>query len=161
MVSLVSEFSTFLADEAGTVELAKRFAGYLGDRGLVYLSGQLGAGKTTFCRGILRGLGHRGAVKSPTFTLVEPYQQGSVQVFHFDLYRLSDPNELEYIGVDDYLDSDCLVLVEWPERAAGWLPEADLQIHLEVEGAGRRLSVRANSDHGEDVIRQLRGEPND
>ncbi|HKI73563.1 MAG TPA: tRNA (adenosine(37)-N6)-threonylcarbamoyltransferase complex ATPase subunit type 1 TsaE [Pseudomonadales bacterium] len=145
----------FLADEVETVDMAMRLARGLDGYGRIYLSGELGAGKTTFCRGILRGLGHTGAVKSPTFTLVEPYAVNGVQVFHFDLYRLGDPNELEYIGVDDYFSSRCIILVEWPERAADYLPDADLQVHLEVSDTGRRLSIRASSDHGEDIVRQI------
>ena len=148
-----------LADEADTVEFARRFGRCLDGHGLIFLQGELGAGKTTFCRGILRGLGHQGAVKSPTFTLVEPYQLGDVAVFHFDLYRLGDPNELEYIGVDDYLDSRGLVLVEWPERAEGYLPDSDLTLSLQVQDHGRRLTIKANSNHGERVIRQLQAQP--
>lgn len=145
-----------LNDEAGTLAVAKVLAGCLEGRGLVFLQGQLGAGKTTFCRGILRGMGHEGAVKSPTFTLVEPYKLGQMQIFHFDLYRLGDPNELEYIGVDDYLDGQNLCLVEWPERAEGFLPEADLVVRLEVDGDARRLTIGAHSDHGETVVRRMR-----
>ena len=146
----------FLDDEAATLSVAGVLADCLAGRGLVFLKGQLGAGKTTFCRGILRGMGHAGAVKSPTFTLVEPYKLAQGQVYHFDLYRLSDPNELEYIGVDDYLDGQNLCLVEWPERAEGCLPEADLLVRLEVDGDARRLTIGAHSDHGESVIRRMR-----
>ena len=154
------EFDVELADEDETVALAMRLAPHLGGRGLVCLSGELGAGKTTFCRGILRGLGHTGAVKSPTFTLVEPYQVNGAQVFHFDLYRLSDPNELEYIGVDDYLGSGGLVLVEWPERAGGTLPESDLTLVIQVQDHGRRLLIKAHSAHGEQVVQRLQAQSN-
>ncbi|MEX0943052.1 MAG: tRNA (adenosine(37)-N6)-threonylcarbamoyltransferase complex ATPase subunit type 1 TsaE [Pseudomonadales bacterium] len=156
------ERATYLADEAATLRHARE----LGDclrlapgRALIFLSGSLGAGKTTFCRGILRSLGHEGAVKSPTFTLVEPYEVKGLQIFHFDLYRLTDPNELEYIGFDDYFDRKCVCLVEWPERAADFLPMSDLTVELLVEGAGRRLLIRANSEYGEGIIRQMDGEP--
>lgn len=137
------------------MEFAARLAAVLPASILIFLQGELGAGKTTFCRGILRGLGHRGAVKSPTFTLVEPYRLGERQIFHFDLYRLNDPNELEYIGVEDYLDRQSVCLVEWPERGEDFLPACDLWAALTMEGAGRRLTVRANSETGEQVIRAL------
>lgn len=150
----------FLGSEAETLAFAQRLAVCLDGHGLIFLHGELGAGKTTFCRGILRGLGHEGAVKSPTFTLVEPYSLGGLQVFHFDLYRLGDPNELEYIGFDDYLESRGLILVEWPERAAGFLPVSDLSLRLQVEDDGRRLSITASTDHGAQVIRQLRAQSN-
>lgn len=149
-----------LADESATVAFARRFGACLDGTCLIFLQGELGAGKTTFCRGILRGLGHEGAVKSPTFTLVEPYLLGDIQVFHFDLYRLSDPNELEYIGVDDYLDGRGLVLVEWPERAEDYLPESDLTLRLQVRDQGRWLTIKANSDQGEKVIRRVRAQQN-
>ena len=153
-------FETFLASEAETLAFAQKLAACLDGHGLLFLHGELGAGKTTFSRGILRGLGHEGAVKSPTFTLVEPYSMGDLQVFHFDLYRLGDPNELEYIGFDDYLESRGLILVEWPERAEGFLPVSDLSLRLQVEDDGRRLSITAGTDHGTRVIRQLRARSN-
>jgi len=155
------QFECVLASEEETVRFAGMFGGLLEGHGLIFLEGQLGAGKTTFCRGVLRGMGYEGAVKSPTFTLVEPYRLNDVQIFHFDLYRLGDPNELEYIGVDDYLDSRHLCLVEWPERGGDFLPESDLTVHLQVEGQARRLTIWANSDHGERVMRQLETQPDD
>lgn len=150
-------FEKFLADEDATVSFAAKLGGLLPRGGLVFLEGELGAGKTTLARGILRSFGHTGAVKSPTFTLVEPYELKDRQIFHFDLYRLNDPNELEYIGVDDYLDGQHLCLVEWPERGADFLPDSDLTIRLSVAGTGRRLAMEANTELGEYVIRQLAG----
>ena len=160
MNQVADQFAVSLADETETVEFARQFGQCLDGHGLIYLQGELGAGKTTFCRGILRGLGHTGAVKSPTFTLVEPYALDGVQVFHFDLYRLSDPNELEYIGVDDYLGTGGLVLVEWPERAGGTLPASDLTLVIQVQDHGRRLLIKAHSAHGEQVVQRLQAQSN-
>lgn len=148
-------FRSNLPDEAATVALGARLADLVGNRMLIFLEGELGAGKTTLSRGLLRGLGHTGAVKSPTFTLVEPYVLDDVQVFHFDLYRLSDPDELEYIGVDDYLDGEVVCLVEWPERGEHALPDPDLHVVLTVEDTGRGISIEAKTERGEHVIRRL------
>lgn len=144
-----------LADEEETVAIGKAIGRGLGGKGSVFLKGDLGTGKTTLCRGILRAMHHEGAVKSPTFTLVEPYDLAEGQVFHFDLYRLSSPDELEYIGVDDYFANNNLCLVEWPERAIDHLPNADLLIELFVAGRSRRIKVVANSEHGKQVVEQL------
>lgn len=149
-------FETILPSEEATLEIAGRLGRALGGGELVFLEGELGAGKTTFSRGILRARGHEGAVKSPTFTLVEPYDLGpSGEVFHFDLYRLGDPDELEYIGIDDYLDRCQLILVEWPERGASRLPASDLTIKLAVMDDARRLRIEANSERGVEIVRQL------
>ena len=121
----------------------------------VHLVGELGAGKTTLSRGILRGLGHDGSVKSPTYTLVEPYTVGNHRVFHFDLYRLGDPGELAYIGIEDYFAEPALVLVEWAERGGDWLPAPDLRCHLAVVGSQRRLDLEPVSARGTDLVRRL------
>ncbi|MDZ7686617.1 MAG: tRNA (adenosine(37)-N6)-threonylcarbamoyltransferase complex ATPase subunit type 1 TsaE [Gammaproteobacteria bacterium] len=145
-----------MPDEAATLAVASRLAPLLSGNELVFLEGELGAGKTTFCRGLLRALGHTGAVKSPTFTLVEPYEMGGgQQIFHFDLYRLTDASELEYIGIEDYLDSHQLCLVEWPERGEAALPTSDLTVSFKLEGSGRRLKIEANSKRGGRIVRQL------
>ncbi|AGA34419.1 ATPase YjeE, predicted to have essential role in cell wall biosynthesis [Thioalkalivibrio nitratireducens DSM 14787] len=105
----------------------------------IHLRGDLGAGKTTLVRGLLRALGHRGAVRSPTYTLLEPYEFAGLTVLHFDLYRVGDPEELEYLGVREQSDGRTLWLVEWPDHGAGWLPPPELVATLVQEGAGRRL----------------------
>lgn len=123
--------------------------------GIIYLVGDLGTGKTTLCRGIMRGRGFTGAVKSPTYTLVEPYDLPSGRVSHFDLYRLRDPEELEYMGIRDYFHEDSLCVIEWPEKGEGLLPAADLNIGLRVEGTGRVLSIMALSPRGQKVLNYL------
>lgn len=133
------------AMEALGAELARLCEG----RGFIYLSGELGTGKTTLVRGLLRGLGHAGAVKSPTFTIVEPYFIDNKKVYHFDLYRLADPEELELLGGREYFSPDNLCLVEWPQQAAGSLPEPDLFIELEHAGTARKIRLFARSARGQ------------
>ena len=144
----MSEFELFAADEEAMLVLGAQIAQVTGGKGVIYLHGDLGAGKTTLSRGIIRGLGHVGAVKSPTFTLVEPYEIGALRAFHFDLYRLVDAEELEYLGIRDYFDGDALCLVEWPQRGAGVLPKADLDITISPHGAGRALRLQAQGERG-------------
>jgi len=144
------------ADEAATVELGGALGAALGRAGgdglLLYLEGELGAGKTTLARGLLRALGHAGAVKSPTYTLVEPYALPSIAVHHFDLYRLGDPEELEFMGIRDYFGENSVCLVEWPERGLGVLPAPDIVVRIMTEGSGRRLLLDAHSDRGRAVL---------
>lgn len=139
-----------IPDEDAMVALGRRLA-ELCPIGVIFLEGDLGMGKTTLCRGILQGFGHQGAVKSPTYTLVEPYELADRQVYHFDLYRLSDPEELEYLGIRDYFDHQSLCLVEWPERGRGILPVPDLIVHLTLEGLGRQAEFEARSEIGQKV----------
>lgn len=131
-----------IADAAAMEGLGGALYPELRGGGLVFLSGPLGAGKTTLVRGLLRAAGHRGGVKSPTFTLVEPYETLTPPVYHFDLYRIADPEELEYVGLWDYLRGDALVLMEWPERGAGVLPPPRLEVVIAYAGAGRRVRLR-------------------
>jgi len=142
-----------LDDAEATESFGRRLAACQQTGLLVFLDGDLGAGKTTLVRGYLRGLGHDGPVKSPTYTLIEPYEIGQVNLYHLDLYRLSDPEELEWIGIRDLFDGESICLIEWPKRGAGMLPEPDVQICLSVEGRGRRLTLEALSSRGEQVIR--------
>lgn len=144
-----------LTEPADTEAFGRRLAAASPAGIRIYLAGGLGAGKTTLVRGYLRGLGIGGPIKSPTYTLVEPYECESRRVYHFDLYRLETPEALEYLGFRDYLDgvSDCLV--EWPEQAGDQLPEPDLRLRLEVTEPGRLLEFEAVSDSGRNVLKSL------
>lgn len=142
-------------DEAAQVAIGRRLAEVLNYHGIVYLNGELGAGKTTLARGVLRALGHDGAVKSPTYTLVEPYDLEDGRVYHFDLYRLADPEELEFLGAREMFADNALTLVEWPIRGEGWLPAADVVITLSLIHQGRRLVLEAGSDHGVQALQAL------
>ena len=145
----------YLDDEADTVAAGRWLGKALQGGAVVYLGGQLGAGKTTFCRGILQAFGHKGAVKSPTYTIVEPYEAAGVNVYHFDLYRLGDPEELEYMGIRDYFENDAVCLVEWPERGAGVLPLADIMVSIAAQGVGRLLAARSATPRGQQILAQL------
>ena len=123
---------------------------------VVHLRGDLGAGKTTLARGLLRGLGHAGRVKSPTYTLVEPYELSSLHFYHFDFYRLKDRSEWEERGFREYFDPGALCVVEWPERAAGFLFPPDLEISLFFDGEARRAQLEAHTDSGRAWLSSLR-----
>ncbi|HEY5646101.1 MAG TPA: tRNA (adenosine(37)-N6)-threonylcarbamoyltransferase complex ATPase subunit type 1 TsaE [Pseudomonadales bacterium] len=136
-----TSLTRYLPDEAATLSFGAELLEFLAGAPLVFLYGQLGAGKTTLVRGILRALGHEGSVKSPTYTLLEPYEIGGRTIYHFDLYRIGDSEELDFIGIDELMDADAMKLVEWPERASARLPEPDVVIRLSLEGEGRRVEV--------------------
>jgi tRNA threonylcarbamoyladenosine biosynthesis protein TsaE len=144
-----------LPDEDATLGFGRHLSSFLKAGGMVCLEGDLGAGKTTLCRGILKGLGFIGHVRSPTFTLVEPYEIGCLQIFHIDLYRLADAQELEYLGIDDYFSKGSLSLVEWPENGMGCLPPHDLWIRLELVPAGRLLTCSYHSPLGEEIFSKI------
>ncbi|MFQ5643358.1 MAG: tRNA (adenosine(37)-N6)-threonylcarbamoyltransferase complex ATPase subunit type 1 TsaE [Thiogranum sp.] len=151
-------YEEFLPDEAATEGFGERLAACCSSGLLVFLHGHLGAGKTTLVRGFLRARGHTGRVKSPTYTLVEPYSTARGELFHLDLYRLSDAEELEWIGIRDLLgDEHTICLIEWPEQGAGILPEPDLHIYLQVQDKGRNVRIAAVTPRGEQVL-QCRAE---
>ncbi len=145
-----------LADEAETVKTGTQLAEVIKPPLILFLEGDLGAGKTTFSRGLIQSLGHPGAVKSPTYTLVEPYELGTLKVFHFDLYRLRDPEELEFTGFRDCFSNDSLCIVEWPDRGQGWLPRADMHIEIQYTDTGRKLVMEAGTESGEALLKQLK-----
>lgn len=144
-----------LANEAETERFGALLARLLPRGALLYLHGDLGAGKTTLARGLLHALGYPGAVKSPTYALIEPYEINGRKVFHLDLYRLADPEELEAIGFRDCLGGDALCLIEWPERGSKILPPADLSLYLEPAGSGRRLRLSSGTTSGQHVLDRL------
>ncbi len=130
-----------IENEAEMLAFGTQLAAVIQPGCLVFLYGELGAGKTTLVRGFLRGLGFDRAVKSPTYTLVEPYLLGGQKVFHFDLYRLADPDELEYMGARDHFDGNAVCFIEWPERGSSQLPVPDLEITILYQGGGRALQL--------------------
>ena len=148
-------YELLIRDEEAMVALGGNLADALPGRAVVYLHGDLGAGKTTFCRGVLRRFGHQGAVKSPTYTLVEPYEVNGHPIYHFDLYRLADPEELEFIGGRDYFSEAALCLIEWPCRGRGELPPADLEITLSYRLPGRKADIVAGSEAGRQALVQI------
>ena len=132
----------FLPDTQATEQLGVQLWTLIPARALVFLCGNLGVGKTTLVRGYLRAGGFLGTVKSPTYTLVEEYALGERKICHFDLYRINDPEELEWIGIRDYLSQEGVCFVEWPDKGKGYLAEPDITLELSLEGIGRRLSCR-------------------
>jgi len=146
-----------LEDEVATLALGQMLAGGLVPGLVIYLIGELGAGKTTLARGVLRGLGYEGKVKSPTFTLVEVYEFSRLYLYHFDFYRFTgskNPRELGEAGFREYFNPQSVCLVEWPDKAAG-LPAADLRIELHVAGSGRNVSIFADSEAGASCLKKL------
>jgi tRNA threonylcarbamoyladenosine biosynthesis protein TsaE len=134
----------FLKDEAAMLELGAKLAAKCHAGIVIYLQGPLGAGKTTLVRGLLRALRYDGTIKSPTYTLVESYEINHIHFFHFDLYRLRNPQELLDIGLEDYLQPGSVCLFEWPEKAATILPKANISctIDIPVDGVGRNITIR-------------------
>lgn len=145
----------FLPAESDTLALGAALAPCLEPGLVIYLMGDLGAGKTTLARGILRGLGHPGKVKSPSYTLVEPYTFSRLYLYHFDFYRFTEPRELEEAGFREYFNPDSVCLVEWPEKAAGIVPAADIRITLKAQGTGRELEIDADTEAGRRCLSRL------
>lgn len=156
----------FLADESATVAMGNHLAQALLHHNkplsqqafVAYLNGDLGAGKTTLTRGVVRGLGHQGNVKSPTYTLVEPYELSPYRVYHFDLYRLADPEELEFMGIRDYFNGQCVCFIEWPEKGNGLLASADVIINMAYQDEQRVITLHARTELGESVLAKLANE---
>ncbi|GIU48771.1 tRNA (adenosine(37)-N6)-threonylcarbamoyltransferase complex ATPase subunit type 1 TsaE [Shewanella sp. KT0246] len=145
-----------LQDEQATIELGVTLSLWVSAPLVIYLTGDLGAGKTTLSRGLIQGLGHAGNVKSPTYTLVEPYELKNMDVFHFDLYRLLDPEELEYMGIRDYFTDKSISIIEWPDRGHGLLPDADLAIHLRYQGEQRQVELSGLTPSGQLIVDKLK-----
>lgn len=137
----------FLPSTEATEQYGAALWTILPETGVIFLQGDLGMGKTTLVRGFLRGAGFMGAVKSPTFTLVEEYSLEERKIFHFDLYRLNDPEELEWMGIRDYFAPNSLCFIEWAERGQGYLPTADAIISLSVQGLGRNINFLTVADN--------------
>ena len=145
-----------LADDAETTALGRRLAGALGSGGLVtYLHGPLGAGKTSLARALLAAQGVGQRIKSPTYSLVESYEAAGRTAWHLDLYRIADPGELEWLGLDALADPDALVLVEWPEHGQGALPAADLELFLGYAGEGRSAQAQARTGRGRALLDRM------
>ena len=151
---MTQSISWSLANETETIAAGALISRAMSS-GVIFLHGNLGMGKTTLARGLIQSLGHKGAVKSPTYTLVEPYNFDIRTVYHFDLYRLGDPEELEYMGIRDYFENSSLCLVEWSEKGQGFLPAADLDLYLEQEALGRKITILARTELGESVLQRL------
>ncbi len=146
----------FVADAEATESFGACLYQVMAPGVVIYLEGQLGAGKTTLVRGFLKKAGFSGRVKSPTYTLVETYKLSPFAVAHFDLYRLHDPEELEWLGFRDYLQKESVCFVEWPEKGQGFLPPPDLVIRIESQDQGRRLVLMAESGIGRTILERLK-----
>ena len=152
----MSTFSLFLSNEAATLHFAAALGSVIrSGPAILFLHGQLGAGKTTLTRGIVQSLGYEGPVKSPTYTLVESYQFSQTSLFHFDLYRLQDPDELAFIGIHDYFHPKAICIIEWPERGDTWLPLPDLSCFIRLCENGRDITLTTSSKRGEAFLEQL------
>lgn len=144
-----------IPDEAAMLQFGATLAKLTPEKFIIFLYGRLGAGKTTFARGFLQGFGYTGKVKSPTYTLVEPYEVQNQIIFHFDFYRLKDPQELEMMGIQDYFSTDAICLIEWPEHSAKLLPHGDLSCYIEPSLEGRQISLVSHSTQGSFLVERL------
>ena len=148
----MADYTQFLADEAASLAFAQQLASVLKPRLVVYLAGDLGAGKTTMTRGLLRAWGFAGTVKSPTYTLVESYELDGFKVEHFDLYRFQSPEEWLDAGLDELFDEHTIALIEWPQMATGFVPEADVTIQLGVQDAGRLCTIHLHTETAQKML---------
>ena len=144
-----------LKNEQQTLRFGRQLGQDLIKGCIIYLQGELGSGKTTFVRSLLTGLGYNDKVKSPTYTIVKPYKLGQYDIYHFDLYRLADPEELEYLGIRDYFSENSVVLVEWPDKGWGFLPEPDVVIYLKYVDDGRNAIIESKSEKGEQLLHNI------
>ena len=147
--------SIVLDDENATLALATRLAAQIKPGMVIYLHGDLGAGKTCLVRGVLNALGFKGRVKSPTYTLLEPYHAAGLDLRHFDLYRLQDENEWEFAGFRDEFDGKSIFFIEWPDKASSFIPPADLEISLDILPQGRLADIKGNTSIGLACLKQL------
>ena len=152
---MTRSFEAHLNDEIATVAMGNKVAAIIEQGAVIYLHGDLGAGKTTFTRGVVQGFGHTGKVKSPTYTLVEPYELTRANVYHFDLYRLGDPEELEYMGIRDYFSEQAICIVEWPEKGGEFILVPDLDITLSYVGDERKIVINSASERGIAIVEKL------
>ncbi|MBI2296455.1 MAG: tRNA (adenosine(37)-N6)-threonylcarbamoyltransferase complex ATPase subunit type 1 TsaE [Betaproteobacteria bacterium] len=150
------QLTRFLPTAEDTLALGAALAPRLEPGMVVYLSGELGAGKTTLARGILKALGYTGKVKSPSFALVELYKLSRLYLYHFDFYRFNDPRELEEAGFREHFSPDAVCLVEWPENAAGALPPADIRIEMRIAGTGRDVEIYADTETGRLCLKRFK-----
>ena len=148
----IMTISIYIEDEHTMAELGRQLAELCPAQCVIYLFGELGAGKTTLVRSFLRALGHEGAVRSPTYMLVEPYEINGRNFYHLDLYRLSDPGELEYLGLRDWLETAVVLLIEWPQRGEGLLPKADIRLSIDYAEQGRDVELVADSPEGVKIV---------
>ncbi len=150
-----AEIKITIADEKTMLALGQQLANTCENGCVVFLSGPLGAGKTTFVRGFLRGLGYSGHVKSPTYTLVEPYEIHERAVYHFDFYRVRNPHELEFMGIQDYFSPTAICLIEWPEYGGELLPKADLLYDIQQIAGGRMVTLTAQTTLGNKILQRI------
>lgn len=153
----MTELILTIESETAMLEFGAQLAAAITANAVIYLHGELGAGKTTLTRGFLRALGYEGKVKSPTYTLVEPYELAGRHIFHFDLYRLQTAQELEHIGLHDYFFANSICLLEWPQKGFPLLPPADLACYIEMREIGREICIKACTVLGEAVLSKLKG----
>lgn len=150
----MNEYQIQIADSEQMIAFGRQLANVADAGLLIYLYGDLGTGKTTFSRGFIQARGQQGKVKSPTYTLIESYDL-QPPIYHFDLYRLADPSELDYLGLADYLHEPVIWLVEWPEQGGDYLPPADLSIYLSHQGTQRHLRLQSHTNKGTNALEAI------